>query len=147
MNGINLCSGKMGESWDRFKKHGCSQSFPFYIIVNSFCVRLAFCEFSFPPFITFIIPWASCVCPSCCTPPHYVLGSSPAEPPTSWRAFFLPSPCLSRPVVRPMPNFQLFWGSVALLGRKLESILHGLLQIINGSATKPREFILPLMCA
>lgn len=60
VNGIKLGFGKMEQSCYRWKnKHGCSRSFPFWIIVNSFCVRLGFCEFSLPPFITFIIPWAS----------------------------------------------------------------------------------------
>lgn len=59
---------------------------------------------------------------------------------------FLPSSCLPHPEMRPMPNFQLFWGSMSLLRRKLESILHGLLQIMNWHAMKTKDFFLPLMC-
>lgn len=57
-----------------------------------------------------------------------------------------PIPRLSHPVVRPVPDLQLFWTSVSLLGRKLESFLRRLLQIINWSATTPKEFILIDVC-
>lgn len=113
--------------------------------VDSFCDRLIFSGILFlPSSYSLSLGWV--VHPSAMPPAVATPRSSPAELPASWGAFFHSSPSLSHPVEGPTPNFQLFYGSMSLLGRKLKSILHCLLQVINWSVTKPKECILSLMC-